>query len=230
MENDKKPLEAAQQPETAIQPTEIPEQAGLVPAAVAPGGLTMWTDAKLMNLAFKQASMLSRSGLVPDQYKQSPENCLIAIDIGNRLGLSPMMVMQNLYIVKGKPAWSGSFCSAIVNGSARFSPLEFQFTGAAGSDDWGCRAIATRKSTGALCESEWVTIRMAKAEGWLSKGGSKWQTMPKQMMMYRAASFFAKAHCPDLLFGVPTREEVNDTFGYQEEGQRKTVVLGGGDK
>jgi len=66
---------------------------------------------------------------------------------------------------------------------------------------------------------------MAKDEGWLDKKGSKWQTMPRQMMMYRAASFFARVHCPEVLIGLQTVDEVQDVNGYEEEKSTKTITL-----
>ena len=210
--------------EEVIQSKERPEQA-IVPAHQAVGALTMWNDAKLMNLAYKEAGMLSRSGLVPDNYRNSPENCLIAIDLANRQGLSPMMVMQNLYVVKGKPAWSGSFCAAAINGCGKFTPLEYVFVGEPGTLTEGCFARATRITNGAHCVSETITMKMAKDEGWLDKQGSKWKTMPRQMMMYRAASFFARAHCPEVLLGIQTVEEVQDVSGYEDQQEITTITL-----
>ena len=183
-------------------------------SVAVPTAVTMWNDVKIMNLSFRTAKMLSCSALVPDTYRNSPENCLVAIDLANRLGLSPLMVMQNLYVVKGKPSWSGSFCAAAVNGSGRFTPLEFVFVGEPGTASHGCYAKASRRSNGSVCVSDTITMQMAKSEGWLNKAGSKWQTMPVQMMMYRAAAFFARAHCPDILLGIPTYEEVQDVRGY----------------
>ena len=49
--------------------------------------------------------------------------------------------------------------------------------------------------------------------------------MPMQMMMYRAAAFFARAHCSDILLGLPTYEEVQDVKGYEEEGKQTVVTL-----
>lgn len=207
---------------TGIAP-ENNESVSLAPAAPMPGGLTMWNDVKLMQNAWKTATMISRSALVPDSYRNSPENCLVAIDLANRQGLSPMMVMQNLYVVKGKPAWSGSFCAAAINGCGKFTSLEYVFVEEGGG---GCFARATRIATGSVCVSETITMKMAKDEGWTDKSGSKWKTMPKQMMMYRAASFFARAHCPEVLLGIQTVEEVQDVKGYeQEKDQVVTVVL-----
>lgn len=205
---------------------EMPAAQEAVALSVAvPTAVSMWNDVKLMNMSFRTARMLSTSALVPDAYKQSPENCLVAIDIANRMGVSPLMVMQNLYVVKGKPSWSGSFCAAAINGSGRFSPLEYVFVGEPGQPNYGCYATAVRLANGVRCVSDTVTMAMAKAEGWLNKPGSKWQTMPMQMMMYRSAAFFARAHCSDILLGLPTYEEVQDTKGYTDENSTKIVTL-----
>ena len=205
--------------------TEQTESVSLAPAAPTPGGLTMWNDTKTMNLAWRTAGMLSKSALVPEAYRNRPEDCLIAIDIANRQGVSPLMVLQNLYVVKGKPAWSGSFCAAAINGCGKFTPLEYVFVDEGGG---GCFARATRLSNGSVCVSDTVTMQMAHDEDWLDKKGSKWKTMPRQMMMYRAASFFARAHCPEVLLGIQTVEEVQDVRGYEEpEKATTTVVLTG---
>lgn len=210
----------------APENTELPAAQDPVALSVAvPTAVTMWNDSKLMTQAFKMARFLSTSAFVPDQYRNAPENCIVAIDIANRMGIAPLMVMQNLYVVKGKPSWSGSFCAAAINGSGRFTPLEFVFVGEPGQPSYGCCAVAKRISSGVRCESETITMAMAAAEGWLSKPGSKWKTMPKQMMMYRAAAFFARAYCSDILLGLPTYEEVQDVKGYTDENQTTVVTL-----
>lgn len=206
--------------------TGLPESQEPVTLSVAvPTAVTMWNDAKMMNQSFRMARMLSDSALVPDAYRNAPQNCVVAIDIANRMGISPLMVMQNLYVVKGKPSWSGSFCAAAINGSGRFTPLEFIFVGERDKPTWGCYATSVRASNGVRCYSDTITMAMAQAEGWLNKPGSKWKTMPMQMMMYRAAAFFARAHCSDILLGLPTYEEVQDVKGYEEESKQTVVML-----
>lgn len=206
-------------------------QEGQSGAALSSGerstALSMWSDPKSMNSAWRTAKMLSASDLLPVMYKGKPENVIIALDAAVRLNMSPMLVAQNLYVVQGKPAWSGSFCAAAINGSGRFTPLEYIFVGEEGTPTMGCVARATRLSTGAVCESAAITMKMAQDEGWLNKNGSKWKTMPRQMMMYRAASFFARAHCPEVLLGFQTVEEVQDVRGYDPAPQTTTVVLEG---
>jgi hypothetical protein len=210
----------------AAEETELPPAQEAVALQVAvPTAVSMWNDAKMMNQSFRMARMLSSSALVPDSYRNSPENCVVAIDITNRMGISPLMVMQSLYVVKGKPSWSCSFCAAAINGSGRFTPLEFEFVGEEGNPSWGCYATAIRVANGKRCYSDTVTMQMAISEGWVGKPGSKWKTMPRQMMMYRAAAFFARAHCSDILLGYYTVEEIQDTKGYEEEGKQTVVTL-----
>lgn len=180
---------------------------------------TMWNNRELLKNAWSSAQYLAKSDLVPEgTYKGKPENCLIALDMANRMNISPLLVMQNLYVVKGKPAWSGSFCAAAINGCGKFTPLDYVWT------EDGCCARAKRIVDGSVCTSETITMRMAADEGWLNKAGSKWKTMPKQMMMYRSASFFARAYCPEVLLGVQTIEEVQDTFGYEDSEKAKVIV------
>lgn len=188
---------------------------------------TIWNNTELMQLASRQANMLAGSGLVPEGYQKSPANCLIAIDMANRMNIPPLMVMQNLYVVKGKPSWSGSFCAAMIGASGKFSSLEYVFVGEPGKPSWGCYATAVRLSNNVRCVSDTVTMQMAADEGWLNKGGSKWKTMPKQMMMYRAASFFARAHCPEVILGLPTVEEMTDIDEEPQPIPRGTVIVEG---
>lgn len=220
----KQPVVDIENPVTEEVEAPAPQEPLALSVAV-PTAVSMWNDLKMMNNTFRMAKMLAASALVPDAYRNSPENCVVAIDIANRMGISPLMVMQSLYVVKGKPSWSGSFCAAAINGCGRFSTLEFEYVGEEGKPSWGCYATAVRLSTGKRCYSDIITIQMANSEGWINKPGSKWRTMPRQMMMYRAAAFFARAHCSDILLGYKTVEETQDIHGYEEEGKQTVVTL-----
>ncbi len=57
-------------------------------------------------------------------------------------------------------------------------------------------------------------MAMAAQEGWSTKSGSKWKTMPEQMMWYRAAAFWTRMFCPELSLGMQTAEEVMDVHGF----------------
>jgi hypothetical protein len=158
----------------------------------------------------RAATLLSKSSLVPKEYQGNLPNCVIALNMANRLQADPLMVMQNLYIVHGKPGWSSQFLISTFNACGRFTALRYEWSGKQGSDDWGCKAWAIEKETGQKLEGSTITIGMAKEEGWYSKNGSKWKTMPQQMLMYRAASWFIRAYAPELAMGIYTEDEIID--------------------
>lgn len=156
------------------------------------------------------AKGLATSDLVPQAYKNNIPNTMIALEMANRINVSPFMVMQNLDIIQGKPSWRSAFIIAALNSCGRFKPLRFEFVGNnPQADDYGCRAY-TEDLQGNKIVGPLVTWLMVKSEGWLSKSGSKWKTMPELMFQYRAASFFGRLYAPDILNGMQSVEEVKD--------------------
>ncbi len=168
-------------------------------------------------LAQRRAKVLSQSTLVPEAYRGTDglANCMIALNLADRIGADPFAVIQNLDIIHGRPGLRATFLIATVNACGRFTPLRFRFEGDANSDTWGCRAVAKERESGDELIGSLITIAMAKAEGWATKNGSKWRTMPEQMLMYRAASFWTRVYSPELSLGIQTSEEVADITGAQ---------------
>lgn len=171
---------------------------------------TMWNDASLMNTSWRTADMLSKASIIPASYRGKPGDCLIAIDMANRMGISPIMVMQSSQIVQGNFAWRGTACKALIDGCGKFKNSRYVMVGKEGTPSWGCKMVAIRTRTGESVSGPTVTMKMATDEGWVNKNGSKWKTIPELMMRYRAASFFAKTECPEVLMGFQTAEEQMD--------------------
>ena len=160
-------------------------------------------------MAWQMSQALAESTVVPATFQKNPSNCLIAIEQANRLNMSPFMVMQNLYIIQGKPSWSSKFLIAMINGSKKFdSELQYDEKKDASGKPYSC--LAWTMKNGRRVEGMEVTMDMAKDEGWLAKNGSKWKTLPALMLRYRAASFFANLNCPELTLGIYTQEEYED--------------------
>ena len=159
---------------------------------------------------FDIGKMFASSTLVPQAYQGKAMDCAIAVDMANRMNVSPMMVMQNLYVVRGKPSWSGQACTALVEGSGKFKNVKHVYTGERGTDTWGCYLQAVRIEDNEVVHGAEVTIKMAKDEEWYGKAGSKWKTMPELMLAYRASAFFARVHIPNALMGVSVEGEVED--------------------
>ena len=170
-------------------------------------GLSVFNSIESFELAQRVASALSNSSLVPKEYQKNIPNTLIALEMANRIGASPLMVMQHLYIIHGKPSWSSAFLISAINSCGKFDPLNFEVSGK--GDSLKCTAW-TNDRKGNKLESPEVTMDMAKKEGWVQKNGSKWQTMPELMIRYRAASFFSRLYCPEITMGMQTMEEVKD--------------------
>lgn len=200
------------------------------------------------------AKLLANSNIVPETYRsivvkksgwgdnyreeriENPNavaNCLIALNMSNRMGADPLMIMQNLHLIEGRPAWSSTFIIASINSCGRFGTLNFEFTEIGNRDiqyqestgygrnkqysnktaninEFSCVAWAIDKATGKKVESSPITLELAIQEGWYFKKGSKWPTMPRQMAMYRAAAFFGRVYAPEVTMGIYTKDEVED--------------------
>ena len=217
------------------------------------------TSLEGFELAQRIAKMLAASTMVPEVYRDTLKvkdgkdqngnwlyrsepnpnglaNCVIALNMANRMGADPLMIMQNLYIVEGRPAWSSQFVIGAINTSGKYSPLRFEMedrgeievTYTTKEWKWNpqqrkslpeekthtvklrnivCKAWAVEAGTGERLESAEISMEMAVKEGWYQKNGSKWQTMPEQMLRYRAASFFGRIYAPEVLMGIRTQEE-----------------------
>ena len=168
----------------------------------------IYSSSDTFQLAFQMAKGLSQSTLVPQQFQNNPANCLIAIEQANRLNISPLVCMQNLYVVSGKPSFSSSFIIGLINSSGKYD-MELQFDEEEkDGKPYACTCwteLNGRKVTGIR-----ITMDMAEKEGWSKKNGSKWITIPQVMLRYRAASFFARMNCPELSIGLYSKEELDD--------------------
>lgn len=171
-------------------------------------GLDVWTNKESFDQILRAAQMLSKMAIIPQSYQERPQDCFLAVEMASRMGVSPIVVMQNLYVVKGKPSWAGQACIMLINSCGKFKDVHHTYFGKEGADDWGCRVVATRVSDGEKVEGPKVTMGMAKAEGWTSN--SKWKNLPELMLAYRASAFFARVYCPEALMGVQTADEVED--------------------
>ena len=194
-------------------------------ALTAPQNISVGlTDSASFELAQRVAKCFATSTLVPKDYQGNLPNCVIALNMANRMGADPLMVIQNLHIVHGRPTWSAQFLIATFNKCGRFSSLRYEFVGDHGSDEWGCMAKATELATGEVLTGTLVTVAMAKKEGWFGKNGSKWQTMPQQMLMYRAAAWFVRTIAPEIAMGLQTADEIADTYEAEPAGNGTWAV------
>jgi hypothetical protein len=190
---------------------ELTTKANEVGRPLPPLEISMFTDAGF-NLTQRMAVCLSKSTIVPKAYQDNVSNCVIALNIAKRIDTDPFMVMQNLYVINGSPAWSSKFLIATFNKNPKFTSLRFKFEGTRGENDFGCRCVSFDKETKSELIGSLVDVQMAHDQGWWTRMGSKWPAMTEQMLMYRAASFFIKVYAPEISLGMDTMEEAVETI------------------
>ena len=184
--------------ETNTQVSTLPEHGVIVASA----------DRESFELAQRQAKALMSATMIPKDYQNNLGNCLIAVEMAARMRMPALEVLQNLYVVHGMPGWKTTFLIGRINSSGRYSSLRYEEKGE--GQDFACRAYAFEVASGERLNGSWITWAMVKAEGWDSKTGSKWKTMPEQMFKYRAAAFWQRAYAPEISMGLQTAEEAQD--------------------
>lgn len=200
MEEERKEMQDLAPAEPKQELTQY-EQTGVISGNV-------WSDRSAFEQTLRVSNMLSKSSLVPQAYQGKPQDCFIAVEMAARMNTSPIFIMQNLYVVKGKPSWAGQACMAMINACGKFRNVKHVYVGEKGTDSRGCYVTAERIAGGETVNGTEVNMAMVKAEGWISN--PKWKSMPEQMLAYRAAAFFARVYCPEALMGLQTYEEVID--------------------
>lgn len=206
--------EQVQEPVGLVEQTDDETVAVTVPK-IHPQTLTMWNDVATFEGTQRMAILLAKSEITPQNYRGKIADCVIAIDMANRMGVSPMTIMQNSQFVRGNFSWKGTACKAMIDSCGRYKKTRYVEVGEVGKDSHGVYLEAETKN-GEIIKGVPVTFEMAKKEGWWSKKDkdgketSKWQTMPELMLRYRAAAFFMRTECASVAMGFLTTEEQED--------------------
>jgi len=164
-------------------------------------------EVKSFELEQRRAGALAKSAFFPDTLKNDIASAVIVYDLANRMNISVMEVAQSIYIIYGRPSFSTSFLVARLNQSGM---IKGSLKTIISDDLQTCKCSAIDAVTGEENIGMSVTMKMAKAEGWIDKKGSKWVTMPELMLRKRAQSFFIKEFYPQVMFGLQTSEEAGD--------------------
>ena len=175
--------------------------------------VSMFLNEQRFEFAQRIGKMIAASTMVPEHFRNNLGNCLIALNLSERLGVDVFGLMQTSYVVHGRPGFEAKLLIAIFNARTHLfiPPLRWEFKGDfPKGQDAGCRAYAVDKETKEPLYGEWIDWDLVKAEGWEKKTGSKWLTMPGQMYRYRSASFFINAYEPGLKMGIQTVDELED--------------------
>ena len=165
-------------------------------------GLSLATMADA--LAF--STMVSKTEFAPKDFRGKPEACLLAIQHGSEIGLSPMQSLQSIAVVNGRPTIYGDAALAVCLASV---VCEWVTESVDGEGD---RMVATcsaqRRGYPAPITSTF-SVADAKAAGLWAKQGP-WSQYPKRMLAMRARGFALRNAFADVLRGLVTAEEAQD--------------------
>ncbi|HCD31632.1 MAG TPA: hypothetical protein DER01_04445 [Phycisphaerales bacterium] len=173
---------------------------------------SLMMDPRVFEHMQRVCKVYANSDVVPKQFAGNLANCMIAYELAYRMRVNVFMLMQSMYVVSGKPGLEAKMAIALVNQRGPFrGPIQFQVDRDNSGNPVSCTAYAVHKS-GERCETT-VTWDVVIKEGWDKKPGSKWKTMPEQMFKYRSAAWLARTYCPEVLMGMHTDDELEDTYG-----------------
>lgn len=147
------------------------------------------------------AGMIARSDLCPKDYKDKPENVMVAMQMGLEVGLKPMQAVQNIAVINGRPSIWGDAVLALIQGTGRLE--EFK--------EWteGTTAFCTMKRIGYAAVNRSFSDEDARAAGLLNKQGP-WTQYKARMRQMRARSWAARDAFADVLKGLYVAEEAED--------------------
>ena len=155
----------------------------------------------------RKATALSKSVFFPDAIKNDIGSAVVVYDLAERMNLSVLEVAQSIFIIYGKPSFSTAFLVSRLNQSGLIlGDLQTVIA----PDKKSAFATAIDRATGNKLTGMTITMDIAEKEGWLSKKGSKWKTMPELMLRYRSQSFFIREFYPQVMFGTHSKEELTD--------------------
>jgi hypothetical protein len=174
-------------------------------------GLTTQTQARGLALqsfddAFKFATMVAKSDFAPKDFKGKPESCLLAIQHGSEVGLSPMQSLQSIAVINGRPTIWGDAAMALVQSSTACEYIREYMEG----EGDNLTAVCECKRRG-YPEPNIVRFSVAdakKASLWGKAG--PWQQYPQRMLALRARGFALRNTFADALRGLITAEEAQD--------------------
>jgi len=152
--------------------------------------------------------VLAKSNLVPKDFKDKPEDILVAIDFGAMVGLNPMQALTNISVINGRPSIWGDAALALVKASGKMEYIKEYF-----KDDVTAVCETKRKDEPVAVVREF-SLKDAENAGLLGK--DTWRKYPKRMLQMRARAWALRDAYPDVLSGIQITEEMQDVEVVEE--------------
>ena len=171
----------------------------------------------------RKAAAFANSTLVPEHMRESIGNCTVALLLAEEMRENPLVVMQNMHLIKGRPGWMTQYMISRANRSGKFQgPIRWNVINQ-GTEDLAVFAYADLRDVHGdpRVESPAISLKDAIAAGWTTyrdkltkkiETHDRWNTpaMQEQMLRWRSAAWLIRLYVPEVMFGLPTVDELQD--------------------
>lgn len=183
-------------------------------------GATVGTAAAIfspegMNQLVRFAELMSQSkATVPQHLAGKPADCLAVTMQAAQWGMNPFAVAQKTHVVNGTLGYEAQLVNAVVSSSNLLTTrLNYRWDG-----DWSKVNGKTDKSPN-LTVTVWATIKGESEPRELTismaqagvRNSPLWEQDPRQQLAYLCVKRWARLHSPDVLLGVYTPDELQET-------------------
>jgi hypothetical protein len=169
---------------------------------------------------WRLATMIAKAGLAPRDL-ETPEKISVAIMHGLEIGLPPMMALQRIAVINGRPAVWGDAVPAIALATGLVEDFFESITGEGDSMVATCRlkrkgvksqaertfSVSDAKRAGLWDTREKVTRRKKDGTTYEARNESPWHCYPKRMLQMRSRVAFRDLFA-DALGGLYIAEEL----------------------
>ena len=175
------------------------------------GELTTTTQGRGLALqtfddAFRFSKMVAASEFAPKDFRGKPESCLLAIQHGSEVGLSPMQSLQSIAVINGRPTIWGDAALALVQASPSCEYVREFLEGEGDKMVAVCEVKRKGYPHPTLVK---FSVEDAKKAGLWGKSGP-WSQYSSRMLALRARGFALRNAFADALRGLITAEEAQD--------------------
>lgn len=149
------------------------------------------------------ARAVQTAGLLPTAYRGKPADILIAIGLGESMGLSPVESLYRIDVIQGKPTASAELIAANVRKAGHKLRVKLD------------EATTTATATIIRADDPDFEHVVVRDLGWAKQmgltGKDNYAKQPLTMLQHRAVTAVARMACPEALYGVAyTPDEMGD--------------------
>ncbi len=173
------------------------------------------TDLAIINPDIMAAQMayaenIAKAAVLPAAYRGKPADILVAIGLGEAVGITPAQSLYEIFVVNGRPSPSANLVASLVRRAGHKVRVR--------GDEQSCTAQLVRDDDPDFTYEVTWTMDMARRAGLAGK--DVWKHYPANMLRSRAIMDVCRAGAPEAMLGMEySREELADIDDGAKQGE-----------